>query len=115
MISWRAVADAIPWYSKGVADQVSQVSDKGERWKSVSVYIEGNGEEGVCDRRGEEARYSTPFAVNDSRVSVMYGRATWTSVTVVSKFPTKTWGAAHARTVDTRCSFLQLPSAWERG
>ena len=28
--------------------------------------------------------------VNDSRVSVMYGRATWTSITVVSKFPTKT-------------------------
>ena len=41
----------------------------------------------------------------------MYGRATRTSITVVSKFPTKTWGAAHARTVDTRRSSPQLPRA----
>ena len=46
--------------------------------------------------------------VKDSRVSVMYGRATRTSIT---KFPTKTWGAAHARTVDTRRSSPQLPRA----
>ena len=41
----------------------------------------------------------------------MYGRATRSSITVVSKFPTKTWGAAHARTVDTRRSSPQLPRA----
>ena len=41
----------------------------------------------------------------------MYGRAARTSITVVSKFPTKTWGAAHARTVDTRRSSPQLPRA----
>ena len=41
----------------------------------------------------------------------MYGRATRTSITVVSKFPTKTWGAAHARTVDTRSSSPHLPRA----
>ena len=31
--------------------------------------------------------------VNDSHVSVMYGRATRTSITVVSKFPTKILGS----------------------
>ena len=34
----------------------------------------------------------------------MYGRAPRTSTTVVSKFPRKTWGAAHVWTVDTRRS-----------
>ena len=29
--------------------------------------------------------------------------------------PHKTWGAAHAQTVDTRRSSPKLPSAWERG
>ena len=53
--------------------------------------------------------------VNDSRVSVMYGRATRTSITVLSKFPTKTWGAAHVQTVDVRRSSAQLLSTWERG
>jgi len=43
---------------------------------------------------------------DDSRDSVMYGRATRTSITVVSKIPRKTWGATHAQTVYTRCSSL---------
>ena len=42
--------------------------------------------------------------VNDSHVSVIYGRATRTSIAVVSSSPTKTWGAAHAQTIDTRRS-----------
>ena len=42
----------------------------------------------------------------------MYGRATQTSITVVSKFPPKSWGAVHAQTVDTRRPypiFFQVP------
>ena len=35
--------------------------------------------------------------VNDSCVSVIYGRVAQTSITVVCKFPTKTWGAARVQ------------------
>ena len=50
---------------------------------------------------------------NDSHDSVMYSHATQTSITVLSKFPRKTWGGVHARTVDTRHPSPILPSAWE--
>ena len=43
---------------------------------------------------------------NNSHDSVIYGRATQTSITVVSMFPRKTWGATHAQTVDTRYFYL---------
>ena len=35
--------------------------------------------------------------------SVLYGRATRTSIAVVSKFPRKAWGAMHVHTVDATC------------
>ena len=44
------------------------------------------------------------YSCNDSRDSVMHNHTTRTSITVVSKFPRKTWGTTHARTVDTRRS-----------
>jgi len=39
---------------------------------------------------------------NDSHDSAMNGRATRTSITVVSKFPRKIYGATHVQTVNTR-------------
>ena len=47
------------------------------------------------------------FECSNSHDSVMNGRATWTSITVVFKFPRKTWGATHVQTVDTRCYFFK--------
>jgi len=52
---------------------------------------------------------------DDSRDSVMYGRATRTSNTVVSKIPRRPWGATHAQTVYTSGSSLTFSSACERG
>ena len=57
-----------------------------------------------CEARIQMARTRAVSRCNDSCDSVMYGRATQTSVTVVFKFPRKTWGAKHTRTVDTRHS-----------
>ena len=45
---------------------------------------------------------------------LMYGHATRTSITVVSKFPRNTWGATHARIVDTD-TLVPVQNARKRG
>ena len=45
--------------------------------------------EGVRHGLVEQSCVFSGLVLNDSRVSVMYGRAARTSITVVSKFPTK--------------------------
>ena len=51
---------------------------------------------------------------NDSHDSVMYGRATRTSITIVSKFPRKTWGATHAQQWIPGAPLWYFSSTWER-